>query len=224
MLWQDDDPIIEENPPPICVDVAFSIDCSSLPFDHAYALSQAVQQVLLWFEEEIYAGLHLIRVAESGNGWQRPDTTTLYLSHRTKLILRIPQHRLADVQVLTDQVLNIQGHRLRIVGKGVAKALLKMSVLFARRVIAEEMQTEDDFLRTAIDQLGKIGVNCRKALCGKTNYIKTPTVNLFTRSLMLADLSPEDSITLQQEGLGIGRKIGCGLFVPHKDIKTVSDN
>jgi hypothetical protein len=38
---------------------------------------------------------------------------------------------------------------------------------------------------------------------------------------MIADLTSQDSITLQEQGLGEGRKIGCGLFVPHKDIKAV---
>jgi hypothetical protein len=38
---------------------------------------------------------------------------------------------------------------------------------------------------------------------------------------MIADLKPEDSIILQQHGLGDGRKMGFGLFVPHKDIKSL---
>lgn len=223
MLWQDDEPVIENNPPPICVDVAFSIDCPTLPADHAYALSQAIQQILGWFESEPYAGLHLIRGAETGNGWQRSDAIILYLPHRIKLILRIPLSRLTDVQLLTGHTLAIEGHSLRI-GKSVEKHLLKMPVLFAHHVIADITQTEDHFLQAVIEQLTDMGVNCRKALCGKTSRLKMPNSDLFTRSLMLADLSPEDSITLQQEGLGAGRKMGCGLFIPHKDIKSLSGN
>jgi CRISPR-associated endoribonuclease Cas6 len=46
------------------------------------------------------------------------------------------------------------------------------------------------------------------------------------RSLMLADLAVDESVKLQQQSLGTDRKLGCGLFVPHKDIrevKSVSD-
>ena len=40
--------------------------------------------------------------------------------------------------------------------------------------------------------------------------------------LMVADLTPEAAIKLQQEGLGEGRKFGCGLFLPQKGIKAVN--
>ena len=39
---------------------------------------------------------------------------------------------------------------------------------------------------------------------------------------MLADLLPEDSVKLQEVGLGPARKLGCGLFMPQKDIKAVN--
>ncbi len=38
---------------------------------------------------------------------------------------------------------------------------------------------------------------------------------------MVADLTVEESITLQQRGLGAGRKLGCGLFIPHKAIAAM---
>jgi hypothetical protein len=40
---------------------------------------------------------------------------------------------------------------------------------------------------------------------------------------MVADLEPEQSVLLQQAGLGDGREFGCGLFIPHKGIKPVKD-
>ncbi len=48
-----------------------------------------------------------------------------------------------------------------------------------------------------------------------------PDGPVHTRSLMVADLSPDQSVHLQQIGLGPGRNFGCGLFVPHKGIKPV---
>jgi hypothetical protein len=51
-----------------------------------------------------------------------------------------------------------------------------------------------------------------------------PDGEIFTRSLMVADLEPEQSVRLQQIGLGAGRTFGCGLFIPHKGIKAVKEN
>jgi CRISPR-associated protein Cas6 len=92
----------------------------------------------------------------------------------------------------------------------------------ARHVIADPKQDEEIFLEQVVMQLELLGIPCRKALCGKTHYFKLPAGELFTRSLMVADLKPSDSLTLQQQGLGSGRKMGCGLFIPHKDIKPVN--
>ena len=54
-------------------DVSYQIRCRALPVDHAWALSEAVQKVLPWIGSETGAGVHTIHVAESGNGWMRPD-------------------------------------------------------------------------------------------------------------------------------------------------------
>jgi len=215
MFWQ-------EEPKPVItvVDVMFDIRCPCLPVDHAYALSQAVSQVLPWFLEEPQAGLHLIHGASSGHGWYRPESL-LYLSRRTRLTLRLPQPRVLDGQALTGKTLEVAGYPLTV-GQAAAKPLSQFPVLLARHVIARGEESEEIFLQEAMQSLQALGIRCRKALCGKTSQLKGPEGELFTRSLMVADLNSQDSITLQQEGLGEGRKIGCGLFIPHKDIKPVN--
>ena len=66
-----------------------------------------------------------------------------------------------------------------------------------------------------------MGIRPRKMLCGIERLIRTPDGLLRTRSLMVADLSPDESVALQAEGLGPERALGCGLFLPHKDIQEV---
>jgi hypothetical protein len=61
-------------------------------------------------------------------------------------------------------------------------------------------------------------------LGGITHTMKFPDGAVFTRSLMVADLAPEQSVRLQQAGLGEGRTIGCGLFLPHKGINPVKES
>lgn len=224
MLWQEEDAKKTQSATSQTItDVAFNIDCRALPVDHAYALSQAIQQAIPWLNTEPQAGLHLIHGAESGNGWYRPEDTgdLIYLSKRTKLTLRLPHQRLTDIKILTGQTLDIAGHPLHI-GRATEKPITKNTVLFARHLVANPEQEEETFLEHTIQQLQTQGVHCRKAICGKTHYFKLPNYTLFTRSLMLADLNAENSIRLQEQGLGEHKKIGCGLFIPHKDIKPVN--
>ena len=225
MLWQEDEPQKEEPIKKTIVDLVFEMNCRCLPVDHAYALSQAIFNALPWFETEPQAGLHLIYGADSGNGWYRPEEQgeLLYLSRRTKLTLRLPHHRLAEAQILNGLTLDIAGYSLQI-GKAKEKPLTKMPVLFARHILADPNQDEDTFLDQVVAQIQQKGIQCRKALCGRTHRLQFPEGALLTRSLMIADLTAPESITLQEQGLGEGQKMGCGLFVPHKGIKTVNPN
>ena len=102
MHWEESTPAEETAVPDTVVDAVFSISCRSLPVDHAYALSQAIQAGLPWFAAEARAGLHLIHGADSGSGWMRPEdpNALLQLSRRTRLMLRLPRHRLGDAGAL----------------------------------------------------------------------------------------------------------------------------
>ena len=59
-------------------------------------------------------------------------------------------------------------------------------------------------------------------LCGKSHTIKTPNGYLKTKHLMIADLDNNTSIKIQQLGLGEAKELGCGLFLPHKGIKSLN--
>lgn len=201
------------------VDLAFSLDCKSLPSDHAGALSQAISNTLPWFNDLEEAGLHLIHVAESGNGWQRPDDI-LYLSKRTKLMLRLPSHYVSQAQTLCGKQFDIHGHSMMI-KESHLKPLLPSPVLFSRYVLADERQSEGEFIKAALQDVKNMGIHCRKMLAGLTHRFQTTHDILFTRSLMLANLTLEDSLLLQIKGLGNHKKMGFGIFIPHKDIKAV---
>jgi len=66
-----------------------------------------------------------------------------------------------------------------------------------------------------------MNISVSKMICGKTGLIRTDAENIFTRSLMIADLKPDESVRLQKQGIGEGRNLGCGIFVPHKGIDAV---
>lgn len=208
------------------VDLSFAIACKMLPLDHAYALSQAMQGALPWFADEDTVGVHLIHGAESGNGWYRPQDTAgavLHLSRRTRMMLRVPKQRIDDARALEGMTLEIAGHRVEV-GEAAIKPLSAMSTLFARHVVmADADMTEAAFLEQVVAEMRGLGIRVNKILCGKAHDLNMPGGAIHTQSVMIADLEPEPAVVLQQKGIGPGRKMGCGLFLPHRGIKAVKE-
>ncbi len=200
-------------------DLMFKIKCSTLPVDHAWPLSEAIQAELPWFTEEPQAGLHLIYGADSGNGWERPQSgdDLLYLSRRTRLVLRLPKYRVEDARTLTGKTLQIQGNPLEI-GDSHTRSLATTTTLYCRHLVTDTEMDEDEFMSLSVDKLREMNIRFKKILCGKSRAFNTPDGDLPTQSLMVAGLSLEDAITLQQHGLGPHRNRGFGLFVPHKTV------
>ena len=226
MFWQEERE--EDKPyqvPDDIVDINYRITARTLPLDHAHALSSALLEALPWLADEDAAGIHLIHGAESGNGWHRPEDVTnelLHLSKRARMTLRIPKERRQDAEALVGQTLDIDGHPLEV-GESSEKKLAVLPTLFSRYVKTEPGLTEEQFLEWAADEIRALDVPVRKLMAGKSHAFRTPEGILHTRSLMIADLEPEQAVTLQEQGIGEGRKIGCGLFIPHKGIKAVKD-
>lgn len=226
MFWSDEnDKKKGFSIPDDVVDLSFRIKCPTLPLDHAHAFSTSLLEILPWLEEEEYAAIHLIHGAASGNGWFRPEdvkSELLHLSRRTRMRLRLPNHRLDDARALTGKTLDITGHSLEV-GESDVLLLSSLSTLFARYIVTSEDLDETQFLEEAARELKSIGVSTRKLLGGITHALDFPGGPVFTRSLMVAELEPEQSVRLQQAGLGEGRTIGCGIFLPHKGIKAVKE-
>lgn len=219
MTWEDNGADAEWDDPGDIVDAVFAISCRSLPVDHAYALSREIQAALPWFADEPGAGLHLIHGAASGSGWMRPEEpdALLQLSQRAKLVLRLPRRRLDDAAALIGRTLQVAGWPLGV-DKVAMRPLSRITTLFSRCVILAAADDESAFLTAAAGELDALGVSTARMLCGRVTRVATPGRIYETRSLMLAGLTPAQSLTLQQHGLGAERKLGCGLFIPHKDI------
>ncbi len=227
MYWEDDK---DANTPYVVpddvVDLVYRIGCRCLPLDHAHSFTSAVRENLPWIAEEERAGIHLIHGAESGNGWMRPEDATrevLHLSHRSRMTLRVPRHRIEDAHELSGKTLDIDGYSLEV-GKASVKRFSTLPTQFARYVVVPDGIDQDDeeaFVAYAAEQLQELGIKLRKLLCGRAHDIRHPDGDLFTRSLMLADLEVDEAVKLQQEGIGRYKTLGCGLFIPHKGIRAV---
>lgn len=209
------------------VDLSFAISCKSLPLDHAHALSQALQAALPWLGDDTSSGVHLIHVAESGNGWFRPQETEnalLQLSRRTRMMLRVPKERVEDARALEGKAMDVAGYSLEV-GESVIKPLSIMSTLFARHVVMDDPSMDEEaFLEQVVAEMRGLGFKrISKVLCGRSHDLRLPDGVVHTQSVMVADLEPEMAVLLQQKGIGPYRKMGCGLFLPHKGIKAVKE-
>jgi CRISPR-associated protein Cas6 len=225
MIWTEDtDTKKQYETPDDVVDISYKLECKTLPVDHAQSLSDAIHAALPWFGDEELTGLHLIHVAESGNGWMRPEdpeNEVLCLSRRTRMTLRVPKHRIDDAHGLTGQALDIDGHALMI-KEGTAKKLSILPTMFARYILTEQDVDETEFLQEMVEVLRNMDIPVTKMMAGLQHKIRMAEGDIFTRSLMVAEMTPENAFKLQKHGIGEGRKFGCGLFIPQKGISAVN--
>lgn len=228
MLWEDNDKKKGFEVDDSVLDLLFNIECRELPVDHIYHLSRAIKDALPGHVSEDL-GIHPIHLAGSQNGWERPDESlgqNLILSKRTKLILRVKKEHQEEVtRLLNGKILDINGFEMKIKKPKIRK-LSKEGTVFSRSIVCSENEKEDElaFMKRIQIELTELGIDIKKALCGKINPVKTPDGTIYTRSLMLAELKPEDALKIQQRGLGEHQDIGCGLFLPHKGIDAVGES
>ena len=206
------------------VDVNFKIKCTHLPLDHAHQLSSAIMKELPWIENNEITGIHLIHGAESGNGWIRPTDPKelIYPSRRTLFTIRSPQEYVEDVKSLDGKSIEVCDTSIEFSKPSIRK-LSKLTTIFARYVLANQIEDEDAFLQEMAQALAEKNIRPKKMMSGRATTLTFPDQVFSVRSLMIDGLEVTESVRIQQEGLGAGRKFGCGLFLPHKGIDAVGD-
>ena len=196
------------------VDVVFPLDGETLSRDHAQALQQALCAQFPWLNLEALAGVHPVKLVPG------TDDPAL-LSRRARLLLRVGIHRaeeLMAVMAVMGVDLNVSGHRLRL-GAPHLRELHPHATLYAYKV-ASESADEVALMATLERELAALGVGGER-VCGKRQRMVVSGAAVNTFSLMLHALPPEQSLRLQQHGLGAHRLLGCGIFVPHKSAAAV---
>lgn len=223
LFWQDgeQDAAVKKVPDTV-VDLLLSVRCRSLPIDHAYSLYQAVSRVLPWIDAEEDFAIHSIHAAESGNGWIRPtdEDAIIYLSRRTRLIVRLPSVRINDALALENCTLEVCGNTLQL-GSSKRRLLSKETILFARHIVLPGPCSEDEALQQIAAMLDECNIHAQKIMTGRGHTVRTKTQTLHCYSVMIDGINLASSVYLQQHGLGKFAKLGCGIFLPHKSISAV---
>ena len=188
-----------------CVDLAFRLNRSAIPVDHGYALYAALSRILPEIHEAEAVGVHPIRGMYSGNG-------NLQLSDSSRLVLRLPDEEIRPYLKLAGRRLEVDEHPLSV-GVPEVRMLLPVARLRARLVTIKGFLDEVQFLEAAQRQLQSLDVT-GEVMVGQRRTFRVKEKQVVGFEVVVTGLTAEDSVRLQEHGLGGRRKMGCGVLVP----------
>lgn len=198
---------------PTAVDVAFDLQGTALPAEHAWPLVVALGSRLPWLAHDPHAGVHPVRASPTVGG-------EVLLAARAKLTLRVPEPRVEDALQLSGLELDVGGHRLKV-GAGKARTLVASGTIAAQRV-ASASGDPGVFELVVAGVLARMGIQARVIAGGRRRGMAgCRCIEGF--ALCVHGLRADDSLRLQYEGLGEGRTAGWGIFVPAKAIVSNAD-
>ncbi len=207
------------------IDVVFPVMGASIPRDHGYSLYSAICHVVASVHASENIGIFSIRGASAGNG-------SLDLTAHSALRLRLPASVLPAVLPLAGKAIELDGHRIRL-GVPQVAALVPAAALASPLVViklahasAESKITPDSFLASAEKQLAEKNIEGQILLQRITTGPRTgePRRRIIRvrdqihagYAVIVQGLTAEESIHLQESGLGGRRLMGCGLFLPER--------
>jgi CRISPR-associated protein Cas6 len=213
----------------MCIDVIFPVDGSMIPRDHGYALYAAAVHTITALHGDTDIGIFPIRGTPGGNG-------TLLLNERSTLRFRVPAHKLPMLLPLAGKSLKLDGHPLRVGVPHVA-ALDPAPVLASPFVLIKLAEpghkqiggiiTPDAFLTAARKQLNDLTIHGEPGIQQirsaprvgqpRRRILRIKGNQVVGYAMIVQGLTAEESIRLQEKGMGGRRLMGCGLFLPVKD-------
>ena len=227
MFWNEEEATDSYTAPDKIIDVLFKVKCKQIKLDHAWSLTNAISSILPWLKNEPQLSIHHIYIPQSGNGWTRSDdfeNEIIQLSRRTRLKIRLPKNKLNEILSLSDKTILVDNDPLTF-GSAEQFLLSTLTTIISRHVyIPHTEENEEEFLLQAQQQIQAMGIKVRKMLCGKSHQLQTANGPIMTRSLMIADITVEESILLQENGIGEYYHYGCGVFIPQKGITAVNES
>jgi CRISPR-associated protein Cas6 len=212
------------------VDLIFPALGSTIPREHGYALYGAISRIVPWLHgEEAKAqrvGLFPIRGTRDGD-------RSILLTDRSAVRIRVPASQLPAFLPLAGKVLELDGCRLRL---GVPRvcALMPAPVLSSSLVLIKIAHAEgngcitpDLFLASARRKLAEISISAEPGLQliregpragqARRRVIRVKEQTHAGYAIIVQGLTAEESIRLQEHGMGGRRVMGCGLFLPERE-------
>lgn len=138
----------------------------------------------------------------------------MLLAPWSRLTLRIEAERIADVLSLAGKQLTIAGQPLRV-GVPQVHALTPAAALRSRLVTIKKFLDPEPFLEAVRRQLDALGVSEQvQTTLGRRRTLRIKDKEVVGFEVVLEGLLAEESLTVQEQGIGGRRHMGCGVFVP----------
>ena len=187
------------------VDLAFRLIGSKVPVDHGYALYSAISRIVPEIHEATNIGIHPIRGTYSGDG-------ELMLRDSSRLVVRMESEQIGQFLKLAGKKLEIDTYSFRIAVAEV-RLLRPRAALYSRLVTIKGFMDQATFMEAAKRQLEKIKAHTELHI-GERRTFRVKDKQVVGFEVAATGLDAEDSIRLQESGLGGRRHMGCGVFVP----------
>ncbi len=201
------------------IDLSFVLVGTTIPLDHGYSLFSALSRIVPELHGDRRVGVHPIRGRQSAPG-------VLSLTGRSRLRLRMPAEGVAPYIALAGSALDLDGHRLTI-GIPRVEGLRPAPVLSSRLVTIGRLTEPGPVLESLHAQMAGLGVDGTPMLFPSTNprrageptrrVIRIKGRRLVGYAVGVRGLDADDSLKLQEHGLGSHRRMGCGLFAPSRE-------
>ncbi|MHC5538770.1 type I-MYXAN CRISPR-associated protein Cas6/Cmx6 [Singulisphaera rosea] len=198
------------------IDLGFKLEGQTIPLDHGYSLFSALCRIVPHLHGDKRIGIHPIRgvFAEAGR---------LKLTEQSLLRIRLPSDEIAPYLALAGSEIDVDGHTLRI-GIPRAETLVPAATLASRLVTFRgaltppqlESSLQREFSRLQIGASATFVPSDRPPWVGqpKRRILRIKEKRIVGYAIRVVGLSSEESIRLQEEGLGGRRRMGCGVFLP----------
>ncbi|WP_017318861.1 type I-MYXAN CRISPR-associated protein Cas6/Cmx6 [Mastigocladopsis repens] len=201
------------------VELCFPVRGRYLPADHNYALFAACVYIIPEIRQQPALSILTIPGFADKQG-------KILLTEQSCLRIRVPIPQISLIYKLAGKSIRLGIHEIQI-GIPEIFTLKPAKTLRSRIVVIKGYSEPESFLNAAQRQLDDLGisgklsipVDKKGAFSRKTLKVKRYTIVGFTTEV--SGLSDDDSLKLQQLGIGGKRHLGCGYFLPCKGGRNV---
>jgi CRISPR-associated protein Cas6 len=199
------------------LDLCFPVKGDTLPTDHAYLLYSALSHAVPAFHDAtVFLRFSAVNGDRGGKGLIR-------LLERSRLRLRLPADQIGVVLPLAGRPLQVGDYSIRL-GIPTVAPLTPAPTLRAKVVTYKHAVTPEAFLevtRRRLDAMSIAGepgiplfLSGTSAGQPRRQLIRIKGKSVVGFPLHVEGLTAEESMFLQEQGLGGRTRMGCGFFVP----------
>ena len=210
------------------INLHFQAQGETIRVDHGYALFSAISRCLgkefhppnrdirrasaissclgeKYHHKKRDVRLALIRGRYAGDG-------LLKLLPSSRITFRLPSEKVALYINLSGKTLDLVGHKVRV-GVPKSQGLVPATALYAHLVTTKSGLERNRFEKEIQRQLDEQGCQGRVSI-GKRRTFSIHGKKIVGYSLLVSELNAEESLVLQEKGVGGRGKMGCGFFYP----------